>query len=228
VAGLVSGLAAWLGGELAMNTFKPPRHAFNSKGVILQVTDRKEEATADARNAGLAFAILGAALGAGLGAAGGMVRRSGRGTATGALFGLVIGSVAVVAVSAAILPAFNAFKARDPDRASREILYPILVHAGIWSVAGAAGGLAFARGLRLKGLASTATVGGLVGAAIGAVAYDLIGMTLFPEAQTTGFISTTWQTRLLARLAVTLLASSGVALAVADPRSRRNNPPTAT
>ena len=36
---------------------KPPRHAVNSKGLVLNLTDRREVAAADAKNAGLAFAL---------------------------------------------------------------------------------------------------------------------------------------------------------------------------
>src|SRR4051794_20687151 len=68
-AGLLAGLIAWLGGEFCVDRIKPPRHAANSKGLVLNVTDRAEVATADAKNAGLAFAILGASIGLGLGVA---------------------------------------------------------------------------------------------------------------------------------------------------------------
>ena len=78
-AGALAGLAAWVGGELCLDLFKPPRHAANSKGLVLNITSRREVALANARNAGLAFSLLGAALGAGLGIAGGVLRRSARG-----------------------------------------------------------------------------------------------------------------------------------------------------
>ena len=57
-AGLLAGLAAWLGGEASLDLIKPPRHSVNSKGVVLNITDRREVAAANAKNAGLAFSLL--------------------------------------------------------------------------------------------------------------------------------------------------------------------------
>ncbi len=69
-------------------------------------------------------------------------------------------------------------------------------------------------------------LGGLAGAALGAAAYELIGAGAFPAAQTARFVSTTWETRMFARLAVTVLAAAGAGLAAAEPR-KRSIPPTA-
>src|SRR6516164_8823193 len=67
---ILAGLAAWLGGEVCLNLIKPRVHAASSRGIVLKLTGRREIAVADARNAGVAFAILGAAFGAGMGLAG--------------------------------------------------------------------------------------------------------------------------------------------------------------
>ncbi len=197
----------------------------NSKGLTLRVTDRREEAVAVAKNAGLAFLLLGAALGGGLGAAGGLVRRSRRATVRAAWTGLVMGVVAAGLMSSVILPAYNAYQQRHPDEASRDLVFPLLVHVGIWSAVGAAGGLALALGLDERGTLSQAVLGGLVGAAIGAIAYELIGAFAFPAARTSQYVSATWQTRLLARLAVTVLAALGAAIGVSSPRKRPDIPP---
>ena len=101
---------------------------------------------------------------------------------------------------------------------------PLLVHAGIWSVAGAVGGAAFGLGRGERGEWPRAALGGFLGAAAAAAAYELIGVTAFPGAGTTQFISSTWPTRLLARLAVGILASAGIALAIAPPRERPVTP----
>ena len=58
---------------------------------------------------------------------------------------------------------------------------------------------------------------GLVGAFVGAGIYELIGALALPMAESTLFVATTWPSRLLARLVVTILAASAVAWA-ADPR----------
>jgi hypothetical protein len=218
--GILAGLVAWLGGEGCIELIKPPRHSLNSRGLILRVTDRREEAAAVAKNAGLAFVLLGAALGSGLGAAGGLARRSRRAAVRAALVGLAVGAGAAGGMSLVILPAYNAYMQRNPDEAFRDLGLSLLVHAGIWSAVGAAGGLALGLGLGERKLWSRAVEGGLVGAALGAIAYELIGAFAFPAARTAQYVSATWETRLLARLAVTVLAAAGAAMAVSSPRQR--------
>jgi hypothetical protein len=225
-AGVAAGLVAWVGGEACLDRIKPPVHNVNSKGVILRLTDRREVAAAEAQNAGVAFAILGAALGASLGAAGGLAGRSGRRAVSAALAGVVLGSAVAVATSIAVLPPYNAYKARYPDDAAKDLILPLLVHAGIWSAVGGAGGLAFALGFGARSVLSQAVIGGLVGAAVAAVAYEMIGAVGFTNAQTAQFVSATWQTRLFARVAITVLAAVGVALGVYEPRRRPVPPPT--
>ena len=225
-AGVVAGLAAWLGGEACRDLIKARRHVVNSRGIILYVVSHRDQDIADARNAGLAFAWLGACLGAALGAVGGLARRSGRAAMSAAGVGAVAGALACAAVSMVVLPLYTAYRNGHPDEASRDLLFPLLVHAGIWSVAGAVGGLAFGLGLGRgeRGVWTQAALGGFVGAAIAAAAYELIGVAAFPGAATTQFISRTWPTRLMARLAVGILAAAGVALAIAPPRERPVSP----
>ena len=226
VAGVVAGLAAWLGGEACRDLIPARRHPVNSKGITLNVVSPRDQDLADARNAGLAFAWLGAIFGGCLGAAGGLTRRSGRDAISAAGFGLVAGAIGCAAMSLAILPLYDAYKHRDPDAASRDMVFPLLVHAGIWSAAGAAGGAAFGRGTEKRGVLPRAVLGGLVGAVIAATAYELIGAIVFPDAGTTRFVSLTWPTRLLARLAVGTLAAAGIALAV-GPLPERSVIPSA-
>ncbi len=221
-AGLAAGLASWVVGEGCVELIQPPRHAVNSHGLTLRITSRQEEATAVARNAALAFLILGAAMGIGLGTAGGLARGSRRAAGRAACSGLVLGLVATGMMSAALLPAYTAYQRRYPDDAARDLLLPLLVHAGIWSAAGAAGGLALALGLGLcdRRLMARAALGGVLGAAVGTVIYEFVG-AVFPEARTARFVSATWETRLMARLAVAILAAVGAAMVVASrPRAR--------
>jgi hypothetical protein len=224
VTGLVAGLVAWLAGEACIDLIKPPRHPMESRGIILHVTFPREEARADAKNAGLAFVALGSALGAGLGAAGGLARRSGRAALLAGLFGLVVGAVAAAGTSLALLPAYNTYKAGHPDEALQDLLYPLLIHVGVWSAVGAAAGLAFGLGLGERQRLPVIVQAALVGAALGAVAYELIGALGFPGAGTARFVSTTWGTRLFARLAVTVLTALGAGLAVREPRTRPVSP----
>ncbi len=222
--GIVAGLVAALAGEATLNIIKPRAHAANSHGLVLGLSSRREIASADAKNAGVAFALLGASIGAGLGLAGGLIRRSGRSGAKAGIFGLIAGTAVSILLSLAILPAYNIYKARHPDEASTDLTLPLLVHASIWSGAGAVAGWALAIGLDARGRQSRIALGGLAGAAVGAAAFELIGALVFPSDKTTEFVSLTWQTRLLARLAVTVVAAAGAAIA-ADAKPRR--PPVA-
>ncbi len=223
-AGIVAGLAAWLGGEACRDLIKPIRHAVNSKGLVLNVTDRREESVADAKNAGLAFIILGAALGSGLGIAGGFVRRSVRSAASAGLLGLAVGAGAAGVTSLVLLPAYNAYKQRHPDEALQDLTLPLLVHLGIWSATGAAGGLAFGIGPGARGRLAAPIVGGAVGAVVATIGYELIGAMAFPAAKTAQFVSLTRETRLMARLAVTVLASAGAAMGYLSSSQRPDSP----
>jgi hypothetical protein len=217
-AGLLAGLAAWLGGEACLNLIKPPRHAANSKGLVLNITDRREVASAEAKNAGLAFALLGGSMGLAFGAAGGLTRRSGRATTTAALLGLMAGSTGGAGMSLALLAPYNRYKSRNPDEAARDLVLPLLVHSGIWSAVGGLAGLAYGFGLGERRRLPRIVLGGLAGAALGTIAYELIGAAAFPAAQTTQFVSATWPTRLLARLAVAVTAAAGVGLTIGQSR----------
>jgi hypothetical protein len=228
-AGLVAGLLAWIIGEACLGMIKPPLHPMNSRGVTLKVTFPREEATADAQNAGLAFVVLGATLGSGLGLAGGLVRRSRRAMLTAGLLGLALGVTAAALASLALLPAYNAYKARNADEALRDLLTPLLVHGAIWSSIGAAAGLAYGFGLGARSRWLVIAQTAIAGAALATVLYELVGALAFPAAETARFVSTTWQTRLFARLSVALLAAAGAALAApAPPPKNQTIAPEAT
>jgi hypothetical protein len=161
-AGFVAGLVSWLGGEGCIELIKAPRHSVNAKGLALRIIIRRDEMVAVAKNAGLAFLVLGAALGGALGAAGGLARRSRRAAVLAAGIGLVTGVVAAGGMSLALLPAYNDYQRRHPDEAARDLILPLLVHAGIWSAVGAAGGLALGVGLGERAGLPRAVLGGLL------------------------------------------------------------------
>jgi hypothetical protein len=137
-----------------------------------------------------------------------------------------MGATGGASISLTLLPAYNHYKALHPDEAARDMILPLLVHAGVWSTVGALAGLAFGFGLGDRRLLPRAVLGGLAGAGLGSVVYELIGATVFPAAQTTQFISATWETRLLARLAVTILAAAGIALTISETRTPAHRPAT--
>jgi hypothetical protein len=220
IAGILSGVVAWLAGEACLNLIKPVAHEVNSKGMVLKMSGRRQIANADARNAGVAFVLLGAAFGGGMGLAGGLARRSGRAAVGAALVGMTLGICGAAGTSAALLTALNRHKNVNPDDPLLDLFFPLLVHAGIWATIGGAGGLAFGLGLGERKRRSQLIMAGLIGAIIATVVYELVGGLAFPAAKTTQFISETWQTRLFARLIVTVFAAIGAVLALGEERSR--------
>ncbi len=109
------------------------------------------------------------------------------------------------------------------------MLLPILLLGGIWSAVGAAGGLAFGIGMGGRDRILLGALGGLVGAALGTILYEVLGAMAFPIAETGSPIAATSPTRLLGRVMVTLSAAAGAAIMIqGSPKSQAAKPePTA-
>jgi hypothetical protein len=220
-AGLLAGVGSWLIGEATVSAFNPPRTKVEMMGQTLYKASLEDQLSADAKNATLAFALLGGALGLALGIAGGFARHSAHAVLKVGVFGLVLGGLAGGGLSLVILPIYNRAVERSPEDMSHDILLPLLVHGGIWSACGLTGGLAFGIGLGAgRRRLFNAALGGLIGAALGAVLFEAVGALIFSESQTTRPISSTWNTRLLARLLVASLSGS-LAAAVSNMPDRR-------
>ena len=146
-AGLLAGGLSWLIGESVLNAFRPPIEEQHVMGQVIMKASFHDQSAADFKNATLAFAVLGGVLGATLGLAGGLARNSTRAAAMAAAIGLILGVVMGIGTSSAFLPLF--FRALDvsKEELSRDLTLPLLVHCGIWSACGLAGGLAFGIGL---------------------------------------------------------------------------------
>jgi hypothetical protein len=218
VAGLAAGLLSWIGGEGVYGLFAPPAELVHSANFARSPELAREQTAALIRNATLAFGVLGAVLGIVLGAAGGGARRSAQAAAMAAALGLVLGTATGVGLGLAVVP----IAAGDLVMISESLGFAMLTHASIWGPLGAAAGLAFGIGLGGgRDVALRAAVGGLLGAVLGTIAYDLIGATIAPLAETGGPLSTTPATRLLARVAVSALAALGAAAAAPGPNRER-------
>jgi hypothetical protein len=208
-AGLIAGLASWLIGEAFHGRFAPPNAR---KGQRLSPDQLKSRRTsmnaADALEATVAFGSLGAVSGLALGLAGGCARRSARAALNAAIAGTLFGGTVGAIMPRALLPIY--YKVHNPDR--DDLILPILIQGGNWSVIGALAGAAFGIGLGNRGQALRALLGGLLGAITGVLVYEIVGGVAFPLDGTSAPISATWGTRLFARLAVTIFASAGAAL----------------
>jgi hypothetical protein len=207
-AGLLAGVASWLIGELARDTFRPPLYQQNVMGHVLMKATFADQSSADFRNATLAFAVLGGFMGGVLGIAGGLARRSTAAGTKAAAVGVVFGSLVGAICSLGLLPVY--FRALDvaQEQLSRDLVLPLMIHSGIWAACGLAAGIAFGLGLGV-GMAQVARsgIGGLIGAALGACIYEITGAMVFADHMTTSPLSLTWSTRLLARLLVATLSA---------------------
>jgi hypothetical protein len=191
---------------------RPRSTEIRSRGETRTFISPPERAAADTRNAALSFTVLGGLLGAGLGVAGGLSRKNGRAAAMAGVLGLVLGAALAGGLTMLLLPAYFAFRMRVPDETLQDLFWPLIVHLGLWAPAGATGGLAFAIGHAARRRTFAVFMGGLLGAALGAAVYEIVGALAFPMAETTSVLSATAGSRLLARIAVTTLAAAGVAM----------------
>jgi hypothetical protein len=208
---------AWLGGEATSGLFQPATAPVNLMGrAIVQTITTATRAAADLKNVTVATGLWGAAFGLALGLAGGMFRRSWAAAQRAALAGLLLGALLGSVAALALVPLYYHF---FRDVVPQGLLGPMSIHAGIYSAIGAAGGLALGWGIgRNRALRVRALIGGLLGGVLGAVVAELIGAWAFPLAKTYQPQATKWGARLLARLAVAILAAAGAAAAVADMR----------
>jgi hypothetical protein len=202
-AGLAAGVIAWAIGEATL----VPEASYENKKEHIHVA----LSVAGIRNGTISFAALGAVTGLALGLAGGLIGRSNlRALAAGAI-GLVLGGGGAAALSWVILPVYY------EHSTSGELTYSMLVHCGVWAAVGAAAGLAWGIGLGGWREALRSLLGGACAALLASVIYEFAGGILFPRALTDRPISLTAETRLLARLIVTVMVAAGVVLAARSP-----------
>ncbi|QDV34258.1 hypothetical protein [Tautonia plasticadhaerens] len=222
-AGLVGGLIAWAAGEAAIAAVKPETEMLSAMGVMMETVSRKGEIEANATKSHLSSGVLGGALGLCLGLGGGLARRSARQGAIAGAVGLVVGGAVGTAGSMALAPVYQAH--RDAEPLSTDLTVPMLVHGGIWTLVGAAGGLAFGLGLGAgRGDLVAAVVGGLIGAALGTLAFEALGAAAFPLDKTHMPVSASGTSRLASRMTVALLAAAGIGAMLTREPSRRRRP----
>jgi len=223
-AGAAAALASWLLIEATLGSFKAATTPTRFMSSTFNIAGSRERASAGARNAALAFGLMGATVGLALGLAGGLARRSARAASTAAVLGLVLSAAAGAGASLAALPVASRVHDRDPGNMSAEMTSSLIIHGGTWGAVGAIGGLAFGIGLGGRSRAVRALLGGLLGAIAGAVLYELIGALALPGTKIMEPIAETWGTRLLAQVLAVIPASVGVAALVAEPTPQQPRP----
>jgi hypothetical protein len=217
MGGLLAGLIAFGIGEAIYDLIPVQRIQVTElmTNKALMVFTPETEIAAAARNAALAFGLLGACLGGFLGTAGGLARRSTSAAATAGFLGAVVASAWGAGISLGLLPYCLQAQADHPEN---DLIIALVMHGLIWGPVGAVAGLAFAVGLGERRVMVQSLAAGLAGALLGTVCFDLIGAALFSHAETANAISLTWPTRLMARLLVTTGTAVTLELIMAMPR----------
>jgi hypothetical protein len=177
---LVGGLVSWLVGEMVYRSYQGdllPR-----LNIHPDPEDLRRLQAARVMSTTITFSILGGILAILQGFAGGLVRRSFGAAAEAGSLGLISGAAATAAVAAIVVPVF--FKLHDPQASG--LLLPLLCHGAIWGSIGAAGGLAFAIGLGDRFLVLKAIAGGIAGALVATVLYEIVGAVGRPSSPDSG------------------------------------------
>jgi hypothetical protein len=211
----LAGLFAVLVGEASHNFFTPALTLQEIQGNKLMRPTPESTIAAITKNGVLAGAELGVLMGVGMGLAGGLIRRSVEGARKGALVGLALGAALGTVASLAFIPLYFVVK-RLAATAEPDLSVAMLLHAGVWMSIGAAAGMAFALGRGEPRSTGRAVFGGLLGAFVGTLLYDVIGAAFFPLDGTADPIAQTWYSRSLARVLVPLLSALAIAKFAGD------------
>jgi hypothetical protein len=166
------------------------------------------------RNGIAGYAILGAILALGLGVTAGLLygRRSNSGVFLAGLMGLVLGACGGAASSYVLIPVY--FRGLE----TADLTFSILIHLGIWTAIGAASGVAFGIGSGSRAVFVRSLIGGITGAALGTLLFDIAGAFL-PLAHTEKPLAEEAGTRLAATMLVSICVAIGI-LVVASQRPR--------
>lgn len=225
VAG-IAGVGAWLGGEAIYGRFMPPLMATSGFPSIEEVqANTRARQSGTTLEATLTTALLGGLLGLGLGVVGGVVRGSGRSAGIAGLSGLVLGAGAGALATQALMPVYFQFYNPDQD----DLIVAILIQGAIAAAMGAAvgaalgvgmvGGWGEARTREGRGIVLRSLVGGLFGAVLGILVYQIVGVMAFPLDQTSKPLSTSSGSRMLALVAVAVLVAIGAVKGALQPPS---------
>jgi hypothetical protein len=173
-----------------------------NRPVMISVVETKVLAT---QNGVIGYAILGAILALGLGAAAALLdgRRSISLVFLAGLTGLVLGACGGAAASYLLIPFyFNNLETAD-------LTFSMLIHLGIWTVLGAASGVAFGIGSGSRDVFVRALIGGVTGAALATLLFDISG-AFFPLAHTERPMAEEVGTRLLGNMLLGLCVAGGI------------------
>lgn len=182
LAGVLSGAVGWTVGEATLDLFHISEEAAGQAFDFTQAN--LERRSSGARNAAIAFGVLGGTLGLTLGMAGGLARGKPASGVVGGSLGLVLGAVAGGVIPFLVVPIY--FDLLEP--AEPTLLLPMMIYGAIWLPIGLAAGLAFGIGLGLGRRIWALLLGGLFGATVGVAALEVIHAIAFPLTHSDQFI----------------------------------------
>ena len=219
---IVAGLVSFAAFEATPTVFIPPPNMVRMMGSLVNAPKIEHVNAADRKNAMIAFGVAGGTFALALGLAGGMARRSPRAALVGMLAGLVLGAGIGVGAGAVALPAYQKQYTDNPESVTKDMTFPLLIHAGIWAAMGAAAATALGIGAGARGRLPSVILGGLIGGAIGGGLYEVIAALGWADARTYEPIAARWAPRLVASLAgplvATIIAVSGL---ISEPRKTK-------
>ena len=210
LAGLLAGLAAFGAGEVAYQRIPTERVKTKIMGQTLMVPNSTTAMVAEVRNA-RRHSVYSACFSGGFLESPGALRGSMVAVSGAGVLGAILGLATGVGASFGLLPYFFSTQPYHPEY---DLILSVMMHAVIWGLMGAVAGLAFAIGLGERKLILRVIMAAFVGATLGSVVFEFVGAAIFPLASTGQPISTTWATRLLARLLVTLTCVTVVVLSL--------------
>jgi hypothetical protein len=192
-------VVSWMAGESRLFAARAQQVRFMAAGRQIEWSTPETKAAAQRATLARLQGIFGLLLASGLGAAGASSRSAWAALAAG-LAGAGLGALFGAVTPYLVLPAYEHYLQVHGG----DVPASMIMHASLWGGIGAAAGLALGLGLGGRWRPWQAALGGLLGAALGAVLFDLVGALVLPLDETGLPDSATARARLVARLVVAL------------------------
>jgi hypothetical protein len=209
-AATLAGLLAWASAERLTPFFAIPEPIWDPQDRV-HFGRAFAQFVAATRDAALAWGITGGLVGLALGVAG-ATAAAWRRVLPAAMAGAVLGAVLGASPTLAAFPAYWGYRMRHSPE--DQLWLSLATHATAWSGVGLAGGFALGLGLGGPGRAAQGASGGLAGAALAVLAYEILGAFVLPyDAVASKPVPNAAYARLIASLLVAAGAASGATLA---------------
>jgi MFS family permease len=212
---LIAMAGAWIASTLAdrfrilENVEQGARRRGEFRGTVLVIGNA-------ARNAAVAYGLLGGILSLSLAATAGCLlpRFSLTRISTAGLAGIALGGLLGAASAYALTPVYL------HRLGTADVTLSLLIHLAIWSAIGAAAGVAFGMGCGTRKVLAGSLIGGITGGALAALLFDVCGAFL-PLAHTERPLAEQADTRLAAAVLLSVFVMLGtVIVALQEARAK--------